>query len=88
MKTEFKVDETVLAVNNEPLEGNTKAPKLEVGKKYTIKGIIQDKEGNDHIDVGLVSELEYVTSWETKEELPDGDSIHWCHPSRFTKNYE
>jgi hypothetical protein len=83
MKKTFEPKQTVKAINIEPLAGNDKAPDLELNKEYVVKQIILDSQGNQHLDVGLVSELNYVTSWETKEPLPDGDTIHWCHPSRF-----
>lgn len=79
----YEINNKVIAINNKPLEGNDKAPSLEIDKEYTIQSIVLDKEGNQHINVGLWSDLNYVKSWETKEELPDGDKIHWCHPSRF-----
>ena len=79
----FQVNDTVIAINNKPLEGLEIAPKLELEKEYSVKQIVLDSKGNQHLDVGLVSELNYVRSWETKEELPDGDKVHWCHPSRF-----
>lgn len=83
MKDIFQVGQKIKAINNLPLEGNSKAPKLIVGDIYEVKEIILDKEGHQHLDVGLASPFEYVRSWETKEELPKGDSISWCHPSRF-----
>lgn len=79
----YEIGQTVKAMNNQPLKGNDKAPKLEIGQDYPVKGIVLDSKGNQHLDVGLVSELNYVTSYETQEQLPDGDKIHWCHPSRF-----
>jgi hypothetical protein len=81
----FKEKDTVICVNTEPLTGNDVHPPLEKGKKYSIKGIALDKEGNQHLDVGLVSKHNYVTSYETKETLPTSGvgGIHWCHPSRF-----
>jgi hypothetical protein len=63
--------------------GNEVAPSLKEGQEYTIQNIIFDSKGNPHFDVGLPSYVNYVRSWETKEELPNGDEIHWCHPSRF-----
>lgn len=81
----FIVGDTVRAINNKPLHGNDKAPDLAIGKEYPVKAIVLDKDGNQHLDVGLESEYNYIRSWETKEELPDGDTIHWCHPSRFEK---
>jgi len=73
----------VIAINNKPLAGRSVAPKLEIDKEYEILSIVLDSKGNQHLNVGLKSELNYVTSFETGEELPDGDKIHWCHPSRF-----
>jgi len=83
MKTIFTVGVDVKVINISPLDGNDKAPALELHKVYTVNQITLDSQGNQHLDVGLVSDLNYVRSWETKEELPEGDKIHWCHPSRF-----
>lgn len=71
--------------NIDPLPGNDVAPPLELGKEYPVIQIVRDSKGNEHYDVGLVSRYKFITSYETKEELPKGDEIHWCHPSRFTK---
>ena len=79
----FEEGQTVRALNKEPLKGNDYAPPLVVGEKYPVVGICLDKQGNQHLDVGLKSTLNYITSYETGENLPDGDKIHWCHPSRF-----
>lgn len=82
-KRVFAIGEDVTATNIEPLGDNDYAPDLELDKKYPIKNICEDSEGNQHLDVGLVSKLNYITSFETGEHLPNGDKIHWCHPSRF-----
>jgi hypothetical protein len=66
-----------------PLANNTVAPALSLGEVKTIKTVVKDSKGNPHFDVGLPSNLSYVRSIETGEHLPDGDKIHWCHPSRF-----
>jgi len=79
----FKVGELIKCVNISILKGNDVAPPLELSMVYNINGIALDKDGNQHLDVGLVSKYSYVTSHETSEKLPDGDKIHWCHPSRF-----
>lgn len=79
----YNAGEKLVCVNVEPLKGNDKAPPLTLGETYKVKTIVLDKEGNQHLDVGLKSTLNFVTSYETKEELPDGNKIHWCHPSRF-----
>ncbi len=56
-----------------------------MGESKTVKEITLDRKGNQHLDVGVPSSVTFVRSWETKEELPNGDKIHWCHPSRFQK---
>lgn len=70
-------------INTKPMPGNSVAPPLELGEIYVVRKVIRDKKGNPHLDVGLSSKYNWITSYETKEELQDGDKIHWCHPSRF-----
>jgi len=82
MKT-FKEGQNVIAINVKRLKGNEVAPPLKLGESYAIKKIVLDSAGNQHLDVGLKSNCNYVRSYETKEDLPEGSSIHWCHPSRF-----
>lgn len=83
MKKIWYVNDIAQCIDIKTLPGNDKAPALTLGKTYRVRGITLDSKGNQHLDVGLVSELSFVRSWETKEDLPDGDKIHWCHPSRF-----
>jgi hypothetical protein len=82
-KTKFSTGETVKVINAEPLKGNEIAPPLMVGDKYKVKEIQLDKNGNQHIDIGLPSAYEFIRSYETGEQLERGNKIHWCHPSRF-----
>lgn len=79
----FTHGQQVRCVDASPLSGNTIAPDLEEGKIYKIISIALDKEGNQHLDIGLVSRYSYITSYETGEVLPYSDTIHWCHPIRF-----
>lgn len=65
------------------LPGNEIKPKLEQQKEYRLKDIVLDKKGNLHFDVGLKSYHNYIRSYETGEELPNGNKIHWCHSLRF-----
>jgi hypothetical protein len=81
----FTVGDLVKAVNIDPLPENDVAPPLELDKNYEVKEIVLDRDGNQHLDVGLVSGYSYIRSYETKEDLPRGSKIHWCHPSRFVK---
>jgi hypothetical protein len=79
----FNINDTVICIDNSMLKGNDRKPNLEIEKEYIIEDIILDKAGNQHIHVGLKSDLNYITSYETREELPKGNIVHWCHPSRF-----
>lgn len=73
----------IKCINTNPLPGNSIAPPLVLGQAYVVIQVINDSKGNPHLDVGLESKYNYISSYETKEELPRGDVIHWCHPSRF-----
>ena len=81
----YKVGDTITCITNKPLNGNEVAPPLEEGKDYEVEEIFVDGKGNQHLHVGLKSEVNYVTSIETEETLPDSGvgGKHWCHPSRF-----
>lgn len=78
----YNIGDKVRIIKIEPLGDNTVAPPLELNKEYPVKGVILDSGGNQHLDLGLVSEYNYIRSFETNEELPDGDRIHYVHPSR------
>ena len=64
-----------------------KDPGNEMNKGYAVHSIRLDKEGHQHLDVGLKmgTEINYVTSFETGEMLPSPKDEWWCHPSRFHK---
>lgn len=83
---QFTVGQPVQCINIEKLSGNEVAPPLIMKRVYEVKGIALDSKGNQHLDVGLLSTYNYITSHETGEDLPNGTKIHWCHPSRFTSN--
>ncbi len=79
----FRPGEIVKPIFFSPLPGRSKAPQLVAENAYPIKSIIWDSQNYPHFNVGLESKLNFVTSYETGEELRDGDRIHWCHPIRF-----
>jgi len=79
----FEEGQKLVCINVGPLPGNDIAPALKQGKSYSAKGIILDKKGNQHLDVGLPSNNNYIRSYETGEELENGKTVHWAHPSRF-----
>lgn len=72
----------VKIINIDILPGNDVAPPLELNKIYPLVSIIEDRKGNQHLNLGIESKYNYITSYETQEKLPDGDKIHYVHPSR------
>lgn len=82
-KRNFTEGETLTCVYASPLPQNEIGPNLKLKSEYLLKKIVTDSKGNQHFDVGLKSWYNYITSYETGERLPNGDKIHWCHPSRF-----
>ncbi len=77
----IEVGNKLKVINDKKLPGNEYGPAIKNDEEYTCKSIHLDSKGNQHIDIGLKLELNWVTSYETKETLPP--STHWCHPSRF-----
>jgi hypothetical protein len=71
-------------INVAPLEGNTIAPPLFLDKKYQEVKRYSCSCGQEHIDVGLVSQFSFISCYKCKEHLPE-TKIHWCHPSRFAE---
>ena len=80
---EYQVKDKVTCYITKPLAGNSVAPPLEVDKEYKVKDIFVCGCKKQHLDVGLVSNYNWVTCHSCQEELPSSDEIHWCHPSRF-----
>lgn len=72
-------------INTEPLPGNEIAPPLKMDEEKELVGTCTDSKGNVHYDVGIKSTVNWITSYETGEILPDSEvgKVWWCHPSRF-----
>tara|TARA_R110000803_G_scaffold78075_3_gene143112 strand:- start:1792 stop:2079 length:288 start_codon:yes stop_codon:yes gene_type:complete len=83
----FKKGDSVRVIIDKVLGKNGHKPNLTIGEEKMVLGIILDSKGNYHLDVGLKSKLNWISSIETGEELLDGDKIHWCHPSRFEHSH-
>jgi hypothetical protein len=83
VETTIEKDNTIICVNVQLLPGNTIAPDLTMNKEYPAQEVYECKCGQKHIDVGLKSQHNWITCYNCREELPNGDTIHWCHPSRF-----
>lgn len=90
-KTIFSIGDEVECINIDKLrvvgeaEDNLVAPPLQMNGHYVVQDIVLDRDGNQHLDVGLESNYARIRSIETGQELPRGFKIHWCHPSRFVK---
>jgi len=84
-EVELEVRAIVTCKKITPFEGKDVAPPLSIEGDYLVERIYIDKEGNAHLDLGLRSNFNHVTSKETGEILPHSGKggTHWCHPSRF-----
>lgn len=78
--------QVLVCINNNRLAGNEVKPPLVEKQKYILKGVFMCDCGQDHYDVGLESKFNYVSCYKCKKPIPGGDTIHWCHPSRFEKH--
>ena len=73
------------AINITPMQGNSVAPPLKLEGKYELKESYICECGQSHFNVGLTSIYNFVSCYKCGEELPDSDSIHWAHSSRFVE---
>lgn len=80
----IKEGTVIICKNIEPLPGNKIAPTLELDKEYIIKTLFKCHCGEEHVDVGLPLEINYVECHKCRETLPP--IAHWCHSSRFVMN--
>lgn len=78
----YEVDDIVKCINDSPLVHNHIAPPIVIGEEYVVKNITLDSRNNQHLDLGLASLYDTITSWNTGEALINGDKVHWVHPSR------
>lgn len=79
----IKKGDSLRVVNDKYLPGNDVKPDLKEGEIKTAEDVYYCKCGEEHIDVGLISEWNYISCYKCDEQLPLGDRIHWCHSSRF-----
>jgi hypothetical protein len=85
MKTDFIVGDKLKCINADRFPSKEVAPPLKVGEIYELKEIITTVGHHDHLDVGLKSNYNYISCEKTGVQIPRGEFIHWCHPSRFEK---
>lgn len=76
----------LIVVNDQVFEGNEIGPDIKNGQGYSAGDVFTCGCGEQHVNIGLESKLNYVTCHKCREKLPDGDTIHWCHSSRFRKD--
>jgi hypothetical protein len=81
---DVKIGDTVTVIKDQPLEGNSIGPNLEIGQEHEVNSIHECSCGQSHIDIRLPLEINYVTCYNCGAQLPK--STQWCHPSRFTVN--
>lgn len=70
-------------INVLPLVGNEVAPPLELNKEYEKVETYTCRCGQEHYNVGLKSNYNWISCYKCGIPIPKGDMIHWCHPSRF-----
>lgn len=81
--TDLKKDDIAICIDNKPLQGNVVAPPLQEKEEYPVIDVYECFCGQKHIDVGLKSEYNYIRCYKCESNLPNGNKIHWCHPTRF-----
>jgi hypothetical protein len=84
-KDEVAVGDEVKVVNNHLLEGNTIKPNLVLHAKHEVKDVFVCGCGEVHLDIGLPLEINYVSCYKCREELPLKNNTHWCNSIRFIK---
>lgn len=79
------VGDKVICYNSKPLLGNDVAPPIKEGESYRIVEIYKCTCGQEHYNIGLISNYNFITCYKCREFLPKGSTggTHWCHPSRF-----
>lgn len=71
----------ITCINIKPFPINEIGPKLELNKEYELLEIIKCGCKQEHYNVGLQLEVNYIECYKCRERLPD--SNHWCNSSRF-----
>ena len=73
----------LICKNDDVLEGNEIGPELTLDKEYELQEVHTCGCGQEHFNVGLKMDVNYVECYKCRERLPD--NTHWCHSSRFEK---
>lgn len=81
----MKTGDKVKVINNSLLKGNSLKPSLVLNSTHTIEDVFTCKCGEKHLDIGLPLEINYITCYKCREELPLKNNTHWCNSIRFIK---
>ncbi len=77
----MKEDDIIICIEVKPFPVNSTSPPLGINKEYQLKEIFKCSCGEEHFNVGLKREVNYVECYKCRETLPPTN--HWCHSSRF-----
>ena len=80
-RVHFEPGDVVQVWHTEPLPGKKVGPKFQHGT--IVLNVFTDSAGYQHLDIGIKTDLNFITSYETGEKLPSENNVHWCHPLRF-----
>lgn len=81
----FITGDHVTVINDQILPGNEVGPNIQNGQLWPVIKTHTCACGEEHVDIGILSTLNYVTCYKCEENLPESTKIHWCHSSRFEK---
>lgn len=76
--------QNIKCINIEPFKNNSIAPDLKLNETYPLVEVFKCKCGENHFNVGLEMNINYVECYKCRETLPK--HTHWCHSSRFMSN--
>jgi hypothetical protein len=77
----MNINDKITVVYDGFLPEKTEKPNLRNGEEKIVKATHVCGCGELHLDVGLLSELNYVSCFKCAEVLPG--EAHWCHSGRF-----
>lgn len=83
--TKFVTGDHIRVIKDDPMPGNDKGPDILKGQEYPVEEIYICKCGEEHVDIGELSDFNIISCYKCREELPGGDVTQWCHSSRFEK---
>lgn len=75
------LEKTIICINIKPFPVNEIGPNLVLDKEYPLQAKFKCACGEEHYDVGLSNDVNWVECYKCREKLPS--NIRWCHSSRF-----